>query len=131
VTSFFADMGGLYVRPPEESESLYLWTAPLFLALAIASAGVWLARFRGVKSQVARALLWATAGFTTVSLTAWSIWICRENGAPYPPTLASSVVYMPCLWIVGSAIFIAYGWQRIRRPTARTESQPPVEGTDK
>jgi hypothetical protein len=131
VTSFLADMGGYYVRVPEERESVYQWAGPLFLALALAAAGVWLARFSRVRSPVARALLWATAGFAAASLTAWCIWANRENGAVNVSWLASATVYAPCLWILGSAIFIAYGWRSIRRPTAQTEAKPPVEGTDK
>lgn len=103
---------------PAGQESVYEWAAPVFLALAVATGGLWLARSRTVRTGRGRALLWAAAGCLAVAYSAGWLWAHRDGntvtgafGAP-----AWLAVGMPLVWAVACIAVLACGWRKVHPP---------------
>jgi hypothetical protein len=103
------------VQIPPGRELAYEFAAPVFLSLAIASAGLWLVRGRRLRVEVRRALLWLSAGGLAVGYSSWWVWEHRGVWAVPMGWAAGLAVYMPALWILFSAVVLIGGMRTIRR----------------
>jgi hypothetical protein len=114
------------VRAPEGRAPLYGWAVPVFLALAAAAAGLWLARARTVRTGPGRALLWLTAGCLSISFAAWWVWSNRREGLIGPGLVSWAAANMPWLWLaVCLPVFFIGGW--LRAPRGAAPDRPPPE----
>ena len=87
------------VQIPTEQMLWYQFSAPLFLALATVSFGLWFARSRGFQRGSDRALLIACVGSLWLSYSAWWIWQHRDSSTTGRDIAAIVAVEMPFLWI--------------------------------
>ena len=116
---------------PAGREPVYEWAAPVFLALAVASGGLWLARSRTVRTGRARALLWAAAGCLAVAYSAGWLWAHRDGNTVTGAfgTPAWLAVGMPLVWVVACGAVLAGGWRTVRPPASELAHRP--EGRDR
>lgn len=87
------------VQIPTEQFLWYQLAAPLFLALAVLSFGLWFARSRGLRRGSDRAMLIACVGFLCLSYSALWIWQNREGSISKRDIAAIVAVEMPFLWV--------------------------------
>ena len=103
---------------PPGQEPVYEWAAPVFLALAIATGGLWIARSRTVRTGRGRALLWAAAGCLAVAYSAGWLWAHRDGRAVHGffGSPGSVAVGMPLVWVVACTVVLAWGWRKVHAP---------------
>ena len=111
---------------PPDRESVYEWAAPVFLALAVATGGLWLVRSRTLRTGRARALLWVAAGCLAIAYSAGWLWAHRDGRAVHgffgsPGSLA---VGMPLVWAVACAVVLAWGWRKVHPPAREVVNRP-------
>jgi hypothetical protein len=98
------------VTIPAGRESVYELVAPLFVALAITSGGIWLARGRRLRARTSRLLLWLSAGGLSIAYSSWWVWEHRGDLVHSPSLADLLAIFMPGLWVLVSAVVLVRGW---------------------
>lgn len=102
------------VTLPPGREWVYECAAWAFVALAAASAGLWVVRRQTLRPAVRRALLWLAAGGLAVAFSCNWLWQHRDANMVPPGLVASVAVSMHAVWAVGAAVVVVVGWRRVR-----------------
>jgi hypothetical protein len=113
----FANMGppSYQVNIPPQREPVYLFAAPIFLSLAMATGGLWLVQGRRFQPGTRRILLLLGVGGLAVGYSSWWLWKSRGGVVDGPNFAAWVAVSMPCLWVPFSAVVLIGSMRSFRR----------------
>jgi len=119
--ALFGNMGppSYVVTLPPGREWVYERAAWVFVAVAVAAAGLWVVRRRALRPAPRRALLWLAAGSLAVAYSGNWLWTHRDAGVVAPGLTSSLAVWMHGCWGVGAAVVVVAGWQRVRGGVSR------------
>ena len=102
------------VTIPPGREWVYEIVPWVFVALAVAAGGLWLARRRVLRPATRRTLLWLAAGGLAVGYSSAWLWGHRDAGVVPPDLPASVAVWMHGVWGVSAAVVLLAGWRHVR-----------------
>jgi hypothetical protein len=114
--ALLANMGppSYLVKIPAGREPVYQLVGAVFVAIALAAGGVWLARHGQLRAKTRRVLLWLVAGGLAVSYACW--WVLDHHDQlvehqNWEDRLAA--MFMPglCILVILS-VLVSVGWGR-------------------